>query len=104
MKIKLVDHKVDTAEEVVWGTCELCEHIGPFDFAEFKFQASDGSDPYWVHGWYTIPYDGPYSAVDFRNVFDFAAWLSEKDFPEGTVLDTDLLSDLSYEYQEADFA
>lgn len=102
MKIKLIDHKVET-RKVHWGTCELCEHIGQFDFAEFKFQASDGSDPYWVEGWFTVPFDGPEYAVEIKNVYDFAAWLAEKDFPEGTVLDTSLLEDLSYEYEEEGF-
>ena len=96
MKIKLVDHKTKT-EEAHWGTCELCEHTGPFDFTELKFQADDGSDPYWVEAWYYEPYEGPY-ALYIENLYDFAHWLSQQDFPEGTVIDFELLEDLVFEY------
>ena len=103
MKIKLVDHRSET-HEAHWGTCEMCEYSGPFDYVEFKFQADDDSKPYWVQGWFSIPYDGPDYAVEIENVYDFAAWLAEKDFPEDTVIDTELLEDLGYEYEVANFA
>lgn len=99
MKIKLVDHKTKT-EEAHWGTCELCEHFGPFDFTELKFLADDGSDPYWVEAWYYEPYEGPYG-VTIENVYDFAHWLSEQDFLEGTIIDYEFLEELVYgQYSE----
>ena len=98
MKIKLVDHKSET-HEAYWGTCEMCEFVGPFDYVEFKFHADDGSSPYWVEGWNDEPYYGPIDRVHIDNVYNFAAWLAKKDFPEGTVLDTEQLENLCYEYE-----
>lgn len=102
MKIMLVDHSTNT-EEAHWGTCELCEHTGPFDYTTLKFQADDGSDPYWVEAWDYKPWVGPYG-LTIENMYDFAFWLGNKDFPEGTVLDFELLRNLVYEYDEVQYA
>lgn len=80
MKIKLVDHKIE-GEEVFWGTCEICAHTGWFDFAHLKFQADDGSEPYWVEA-FVYDWYGPLG-VEVGNLFDFAAWLGEQEFEPG---------------------
>lgn len=97
MKIMLVDHKVNT-EEASWGTCDICTSYGEFDFAEFKFRDEHGNE-YWVHGWEYESYYGPVSGMFIpENVFDFAAWLKDLDFPEGTEIDYYLLCQLSEDY------
>lgn len=99
MKIRLVDHDSEM-HQAYWGTCELCSHSGLFDFVKLKFQADDGSEPYWVDAYYYLPYDGPEEII-IRNLFDFAYWLStEKVFSEGFVITTDSLQDLVYEFDE----
>ena len=95
MKIKLLDHTTKT-EDVEWGTCELCAHIGPFDFTEMKFQADDGSGPYWVKAW-EYDWDGP-NGVSIDNMFDFADWLARQDFYPGAVIDYKFLRSLVFDY------
>lgn len=97
MKIKLVDHKIE-GEEALWGTCELCSHTGWFDFTYLKFQADDGSEPYWTAA-FEYDWSGP-RGVEVGNLFDFAAWLSEQEFYPGDQIDYDRLVVLVDRYCE----
>ena len=96
MKIRLVDHDTET-DEAHWGTCELCESTGEFDYTTLKLQV-DGSDTYWVDAWYYEPWYGPVG-IEISNLYDFAVWLSNQDFDAGTVVNTELLIVLANEYE-----
>lgn len=102
MKIKLIDHKVDT-KEAHWGTCELCEFTGPFDFTELKFQADDGTEPYWVDAWYYEEWYGP-CGYEIDNLYNFAHWLSEQEFsPRFEITTANLSGLLSAYYREREY-
>ena len=96
MKIQLIDHKVET-EVTSWGTCEICASVGEFDFAKFMFRHEDG-DEYWVEGWEMEPWYGPVSSIHIDNLFDFAAWLNKKEFPNGSTMTYEKLAELSRQY------
>lgn len=98
MRIRLIDQRSER-KEVEWGTCELCTTVGPFDFVEFKFLPDDGSEAYWVEAYYHEAWYGPID-IWISNVFDFAAWLAEKEFPDGTEITTEDLVILSNEYED----
>ncbi|UBI10019.1 hypothetical protein LA324_05260 [Corynebacterium coyleae] len=99
MKIRLVNHKTET-EEAYWGTCELCEFTGPFDYTTLTFQADDGSDPYEVDAFHYEPWYGPVGFT-IKNMYDFAYWIDKhKVFKPGYKITTEDLEDLLYEYEE----
>lgn len=89
MKIKLIDHIIPLVEGDIPGTYRV-------DFPEYKFQADDGSGPYWVEGW-EIDQGTPLS-VYIASPERFAAWLSRIEFKTGTIIDYDLLYELEYAY------
>lgn len=102
MKIRLVDHTAEVGE-ANWGTCDLCAGTALFNFVRLKFQADDGTEPYWVDAWQDHHLYGPVR-IEVSNLYDFASWLGDIEFLEGTRIDYLRLEALAKEYEEVNFA
>ncbi|MDU6681739.1 MAG: hypothetical protein E6468_07825 [Varibaculum cambriense] len=78
MRLKLIDHESVT-EETDFGTCDLCAYTGEATFTTLIFKRDDGEilrAETWYWCW------GDLFEIDIDNVFDFAAWIKDKEFPE----------------------
>lgn len=78
MKLKLIDHESVT-KETDFGTCELCASTGEATFTTLIFKRDDGEvlrAETWYWSW------GDLFTIDIDNVFDFAAWIKDKEFPD----------------------
>ena len=78
MRLKLIDHESVT-EETDFGTCDLCAYTGEATFTTLIFQRDDGEilrAETWYWCW------GDMFEIYIDNVFDFAAWIKDKEFPD----------------------
>lgn len=78
MRLKLIDHESVT-EETDFGTCDLCAYTGEATFTTLIFKRDDGQilrAETWYWCW------GDLFEIDIDNVFDFAAWIKDQDFPD----------------------
>lgn len=99
MRIRLIDHTTET-QETSWGTCDLCEHTGEFDYTTLRFQADDGSEPYDVEAFDYMSWYGVVG-IEIENLYDFAYWLGRyRTFEPGEVIDTEYLKQLVDEWDQ----
>ena len=78
MRLKLIDHESVT-KETDFGTCDLCAYTGEATFTTLIFQRDDGEvlrAETWYWSW------GDLFEIYIDNVFDFAAWIKDKEFPD----------------------
>ena len=78
MKLKLIDHESVT-KETYFGTCDFCAYTGEATFTTLIFQRDDGEvlrAETWYWSW------GDLFEIYIDNVFDFAAWIKDKEFPD----------------------
>lgn len=78
MRLKLIDHESVT-EETDFGTCDLCAYTGEATFTTLIFKRDDGEilrAETWYWCW------GDLFEIDIDNVFDFAAWIKDQNFPD----------------------
>jgi hypothetical protein len=94
MKIRLID-TFNEYEEETFGTCEICMSTGLVNYTTFVFEV-DGERRE-IEGW---RWDGAYlDEIYIENLADFAHWLSQREFPKDTELETFWdLQDLTNEY------
>lgn len=80
MKYKLVDVIREEEDNVMFGTCDLCEHMGTlyYDVLVFedengvKFEEENGA---WSWGDY-------FEYWDIDNYVDFAGFIADREYPE----------------------
>ena len=97
MRLKLIDHESVT-EETDFGTCDLCAYTGEATFTTLIFQRDNGEilrAETWYWCW------GDLFTIDIANLFDFAAWIKDQDFPDDLdITDYSTLRDVVDEYRE----
>lgn len=97
MKLKLIDHESVT-KETYFGTCDLCAYTGEATFTTLIFKRDDGEilrAETWYWSW------GDLFEIDIDNVFDFAAWIKDKEFPEDLdITDYDTLQSVVDDYED----
>lgn len=97
MRMKLIDHESVT-EETDFGTCDLCAYTGEATFTTLIFKRDDGEilrAETWYWSW------GDLFEIDIDNVFDFATWIKDKDFPDDLdITDYDTLQSVVDDYED----
>lgn len=97
MRLKLIDHESVT-EETDFGTCDLCAYTGEATFTTLIFKRDDGRvlrAETWYWCW------GDLFEIGIDNVFDFAAWIKDKEFPDDLdITDYNTLQDVVDDYQD----
>lgn len=97
MRLKLIEHESVT-KETDFGTCDLCAYTGEATFTTLIFKRDDGQilrAETWYWSW------GDLFAIDIANLFDFAAWIKDQDFPDDLdITDYYALRDVVDKYQD----
>lgn len=80
MKLKVRDVESVTIPDMEFGTCELCSYTADWDEVTFIFEDEGGK----VHKVpaYEWSYGDCFEAPPVENVFDFADWVSKRDFDD----------------------
>lgn len=97
MRLKLIDHESVT-KETDFGTCDLCAYTGEATFTTLIFKRDDG-EVLRAETWYWCW--GDLFEIDIDNVFDFAAWIKDKEFPDDLdITDYDTLEGVVEDYKD----
>lgn len=97
MRLKLIDHESVT-KETDFGTCDLCAYTGEATFTTLIFKRDDG-EVLRAETWYWCW--GDLFEIDIDNVFDFAAWIKGKEFPDDLdITDYNTLRDVVDDYKD----
>lgn len=97
MRLKLIDHESVT-EETDFGTCDLCAYTGEATFTTLIFKRDDG-EVLRAETWYWCW--GDLFEIDIDNVFDFAAWIKDQNFPDDLdITGYGTLQDVVDDYQD----
>lgn len=106
MKLKLIDIKTDTREEMV-GSCDFCMGLSTISEPVFVFEKEDGEQVHIdAYDWDWGHYDEPYElSVATDNVIEFADWVSKIDFKDDLDLNFHFVDHLitDYYYKDEDW-
>lgn len=97
MKLKLIDHESVT-EETQFGTCDFCACTTETTFTTLIFKRDDG-EVLRAETWDWCL--GDMLTIYIDNLFDFAAWIKDQDFPDDLdITDYGTLQNVVDHYQD----
>lgn len=82
MHYKLIDVKNVVENDVTFGTCELCMHVGTHNFEVYVVEDENGQQFEYESGYWSWGDYMPFMWETIHNVIQFAAWFSEQQLPE----------------------
>lgn len=80
MKIKLHDYDSEFEDDVHYGTCEMCMHVGDAEYPYFYFKYEGDDKTHKVGGFFWSW--GELYTVYIDNIPAFAAWLNKQNFDD----------------------